>query len=134
MNGLCIGCLRPSRRVRLSNHRRAEGREVESERVAKVLTKADTRSIPFPLTPTKLPSRKSQTGPHRQPRMFLVVKDETASVSAAYVRHVGSVSVTLDGPKDAKWTLNGEGAYESGYKIDSVPTGSHKVTFSEVSD
>ena len=63
-----------------------------------------------------------------------VVKDETASVSAAYVRHVGSVSVTIDGPKDAKWSLNGEGAYESGYKIDSVPTGSHKVTFSEVSD
>ncbi len=30
-----------------------------------------------------------------------VVKDETASVSAVYVRHVGSVSVTLDGPKDA---------------------------------
>ncbi len=63
-----------------------------------------------------------------------VVKDETAAVSAAYVRHVGSVSVTIDGPKDAKWTLNGEGAYESGYTVDSVPTGTHKVSFSEIAD
>ncbi|MDD3689727.1 MAG: hypothetical protein PHI81_06800, partial [Synergistaceae bacterium] len=61
-----------------------------------------------------------------------VVKDETASVSAAYVRHVGSVSVTIDGPKDAKWSLNGEGTYESGYKVDSVPTGAHKVEFAQV--
>ncbi len=60
-----------------------------------------------------------------------VVKDETASVSAAYVRHVGSVSaVTLDGPKDAKWSLNGEGAYESGQIVDALPVGTHKVGFS----
>ncbi len=59
----------------------------------------------------------------------------TASVSAVYVRHVGSVSVTIDGPKDAKWSLDGEGSsYESGHTMDSVPTGSHKVTFSEAAD
>uniref|UniRef100_UPI00345F0910 hypothetical protein n=1 Tax=Aminivibrio sp. TaxID=1872489 RepID=UPI00345F0910 len=63
-----------------------------------------------------------------------VVKDETASVSAAYVRHVGAVSVYIDGPEEARWSLNGEGSYESGEKVDSIPTGKHTISFPDIAD
>ncbi|MBL3538098.1 hypothetical protein, partial [Aminivibrio sp.] len=63
-----------------------------------------------------------------------VAKDGTASVEGKYVRHVGSVSVTIDGPKEAKWSLGGKGSYDSGYVLRNVPTGKYMVSFANVPD
>ncbi|NCC61310.1 MAG: hypothetical protein EOM12_10305, partial [Verrucomicrobiae bacterium] len=52
---------------------------------------------------------------------------EAVPESADQVPSYGAVLVTLDGPKDAKWSLNGEGAYESGQTVDALPVGTHKV-------
>ncbi|MBL3538097.1 hypothetical protein, partial [Aminivibrio sp.] len=62
-----------------------------------------------------------------------VTKDGTASVEGKYVRHVGSVSVTIDGPKEAKWSLDGK-TFESGHLVENVPTGKYTVSFSDVPD
>jgi len=61
-----------------------------------------------------------------------VTKDATAQVVATYTRHTGSVRVNIDGPEEARWSLNGEGSFESGHTVENVPTGDHTVSFSDV--
>ncbi|TDY54986.1 hypothetical protein C8D99_1269 [Aminivibrio pyruvatiphilus] len=60
-----------------------------------------------------------------------VTRDGTASVSETYIRHVGAVSVTIDGPKEAKWTFDGK-AFDSGSAVENVPTGKYLVSFADV--
>ncbi len=45
----------------------------------------------------------------------------------------GSVRVTIDGPAEARWSLNGTGSYASGATVSGVPAGSAVVSFSAVS-
>jgi hypothetical protein len=61
-----------------------------------------------------------------------VVKDETAVVSAKYVRHVGAVSVKIDGPEGAKWRLDGKGPFGGGHILADVPTGTYTVSYEDV--
>jgi len=60
-----------------------------------------------------------------------VAKDGTASLDGKYVRHVGAVTVTIDGPKEAKWTFDGK-EFDSGSVIENVPTGKYLVSFADV--
>ncbi len=55
-----------------------------------------------------------------------VEKDGAAALEGKYVRHVGSVSVTIDGPKEAKWTFDGK-TFDSGHVVENVPTGKYAV-------
>ncbi len=43
----------------------------------------------------------------------------------------GSFSVTIDGPKEAKWTFDGK-TFDSGSVAENVPTGKYAVSFSDV--
>ena len=61
-----------------------------------------------------------------------VAKDETAVVSAKYVRHVGAVSVKIDGPEGAKWRLDGKGPFGGGHILADVPTGTYTVSYEDV--
>ena len=63
-----------------------------------------------------------------------VAKDTLAKAEPGYTRHLGSVTVTLDGPAEARWSLDGKGSYESGQTVDKVVVGEHTVSFSEIAD
>jgi len=63
-----------------------------------------------------------------------VKKDETVSVPGSYVRHVGSVSVKIDGPEGARWNFDGKGNYAGGQVLKDIPTGQYTVSFTEVPD
>ena len=63
-----------------------------------------------------------------------VKKDETVSVPGSYVRHVGSVSVKIDGPEGARWNFDGKGNYAGGHVLKDIPTGQYTVSFTEVPD
>ncbi len=63
-----------------------------------------------------------------------VAKDGMASMDKKYVRHVGSVSVKIDGPEGAKWSLDGKGSYESGHVQKNIPTGKYTISFTEAPD
>gem|GEM_PF-670114 len=69
-----------------------------------------------------------------QDLLITVAKDSLAKAEPAYKRHLGSVKATIDGPAEARWSLNGEGSYESGQTVDKVAVGEHTVSFSEVVD
>ncbi|MGI6784761.1 MAG: hypothetical protein ACOX5A_11210 [Aminivibrio sp.] len=60
-----------------------------------------------------------------------VAKDGTASLDGKYVRHTGSVTVRIDGPKEARWVFGGK-QYESGQTVSNVPTGKYPVAFNNV--
>ena len=55
-----------------------------------------------------------------------------AKVSAGTPVSTGSVRVIIDGPLEARWSLNGGGSYASGHTVEDVPVGAHTVSFSEV--
>ena len=63
-----------------------------------------------------------------------VKKDETVSIPGSYVRHVGSVSVKIDGPEGARWNFDGKGDYAGGHVLKDIPTGQYTVSFTEVPD
>ncbi len=69
-----------------------------------------------------------------QDLLITVAKDSLAKAEPAYKRHLGAVKATIDGPAEARWSLNGEGSYESGQTVDKVVVGEHTVSFSEVAD
>ena len=65
-----------------------------------------------------------------------VSANNTNYVSATYTQASGSVNVSIS-PSDAvnagaKWNLDGNGNYASGYTLNSVSTGSHSVGFNYV--
>ena len=61
-----------------------------------------------------------------------VTKDITSSLTTTYVQSKGSVSVTITGPSQAHWSLDGTGSYTSGQTISDVIPGSHTVSFSGI--
>ena len=63
-----------------------------------------------------------------------VAKDTLAKAEPRYTRHLGSVTVMIDGPEEARWSLDGEGNYESGQSVDKVVVGEHTVSFSDIAD
>ncbi len=63
-----------------------------------------------------------------------VKKDETVSIPGSYVRHVGSVSVKIDGPEGARWNFDGKGNYAGGHVLKDIPTGKYTVSFADVPD
>ena len=63
-----------------------------------------------------------------------VKKDETVSIPGSYVRHVGSVSVKIDGPEGVRWNFDGKGNYAGGHVLKDIPTGQYTVSFTEVPD
>ncbi|HOO87543.1 MAG TPA: S8 family serine peptidase, partial [Synergistales bacterium] len=63
-----------------------------------------------------------------------VVKDEVAQREASYAEHRGSVIVEIDGPAEARWSLDGEGSYASGESAKDVVVGKHTVSFSDIAD
>ncbi len=63
-----------------------------------------------------------------------VTKDGMASMDKKYVRHVGSVSVKIDGPEGARWNFDGKGDYAGGHVLKDIPTGQYTVSFTEVPD
>jgi hypothetical protein len=62
-----------------------------------------------------------------------ILKDKTASAGGKYIRHTGSVVVSIEGPEDAQWTFEGKN-YKSGSKIDQIPTGKYALEFTDVKD
>ncbi|HRV99944.1 MAG TPA: hypothetical protein P5201_15190, partial [Aminobacteriaceae bacterium] len=63
-----------------------------------------------------------------------VAKDTLAKSESGYTRHLGSVTATIEGPADARWSLDGEGSYASGESVDKVVVGDHAVSFSNIAD
>ncbi len=62
-----------------------------------------------------------------------VVKDSLAKAEPGYERHLGSVTVNIDGPAAARWSVDGEGSHSSGASVGGIVTGEHTVSFSDVS-
>lgn len=60
-----------------------------------------------------------------------ITKGGTASPEGKYIRHSGSLTANIDGPKEARWIFGGK-EYESGQKAEGIPTGRHTVSFSDV--
>ncbi len=56
----------------------------------------------------------------------------TTTLSAAYTPNTGSVTVTIDGPKEARWSIDGRGSYQSGQTVGGVIQGNHTISFSYV--
>jgi subtilisin family serine protease len=63
-----------------------------------------------------------------------VAKDTLAKTEPGYTRHLGSVTVTIDGPAEARWSLDGQGSYENGQSVEKVVVGEHTVSFSDIVD
>ena len=61
-----------------------------------------------------------------------VTKDGTASAGGAYIKHTGSLTVSMEGPKEASWSINGKGSYANGQTIGSLDVGPVTVSFSEI--
>ncbi len=52
--------------------------------------------------------------------------------AAKITSHTGSVRVTIVGPVEARWSLDGVGSYVSGQTVPGVPVGVYVVSFSDV--
>ena len=78
----------------------------------------------------------SEVGDWTKPQdLALVVgKDEDVSAEAAYVQHTGSITVTLEGPEEARWNINGRGLYSTGETAENITVGEHTLSFSYVRD
>jgi hypothetical protein len=63
-----------------------------------------------------------------------VTRDGMASMDKKYVRHVGSVSVKIDGPEGVRWNFDGKGNYAGGHVLKDIPTGQYTVSFTEAPD
>jgi hypothetical protein len=63
--------------------------------------------------------------------MVTVVKGGTASAAGTYVKHTGSVTVTIEGPREARWALDGKGAYATGQTAGGIDVGNPVLSFSE---
>jgi hypothetical protein len=61
-----------------------------------------------------------------------VTRDKSVSVSGVYVKHTGSVSVTIQGPAEARWSLNGAGRFASGQTTGNIDVGNSVISFSDV--
>lgn len=46
----------------------------------------------------------------------------------------GTVVVYLEGPEDARWSLNGSGCYRNGYGVNGLPPGLYTVNFTDCDD
>jgi len=65
-------------------------------------------------------------------RTITVKNGVTTTLSAAYTPNTGSVTVTIDGPKEARWSIDGRGSYQSGQTVGDIVQGKHTISFSYV--
>ena len=62
-----------------------------------------------------------------------VEENLTTETSGTYLRHEeGSIRVSITGPSEARWSLDGAGSHASGETVEYVPVGDHVVSFSDV--
>lgn len=61
------------------------------------------------------------------------IGDESgANAAAEYVRLTGSLRVTIDGPEEARWTVNGRGEHLGGDLRDGLVPGEYTVSFTDI--
>jgi len=64
-----------------------------------------------------------------------ITRDEETTYTGTYVRHTGSLVVTIEGPSDVRWSIDDGATWNlSGTQIDSLPTGDYTVTFIDVAN
>jgi len=65
-------------------------------------------------------------------KTITVKNGATTTVSAAYTQNTGSISVTIEGPGEARWSIDGRGSYASGQTVSDVLAGNRTISFSYV--
>ncbi len=68
------------------------------------------------------------------PQTVTVPKNAPQAVRGIYKRQTGSLTVTVKGPEEARWSLGGIGSYRSGETVENIPTGECRVSFSGVAE
>ncbi|NLA90932.1 MAG: hypothetical protein GX843_04755, partial [Synergistaceae bacterium] len=62
---------------------------------------------------------------------FVFVPAPARSAEMTPVHEEGRLTVTIEGPKEAKWVFRGQ-AYDSGEVLENIPEGKHSVVFADV--
>ena len=63
-----------------------------------------------------------------------VANEALAKAEVAYKRHRGAIQVNIDGPVEARWTMDGENFHKDGEVVRDLVVGDYTVTFYDLLD